>query len=388
MKKIRLKYQGSPLEPPKVPPSILKQKGKKLMFDDDLDVHQSDEVSQDTMLATHGEETLSDRYITDLEWTMQYVDSSKKVVLITARNKGPGQLVKERPPFGYGRILKLDYEEPDSDNLVILIECTKGLRKVWVNENLFVKESCGPESFRLAIEQSNNLITTLRPYIQGHVSLKEHSPSPVKAAPKKVHVHSRPARKKVTKLSESEASSSTDDEEATTTPGAELSSGVLSSDQNKIRREIIQKKLVRKGQVFNLPITHIHRPPVDEKTGRRPLEIREPHKLHVQNLKKKMKINPHATVVPFIVMVDPDECACLEDFDVRKHDQYNYFVIGGSHSAEARRQLVREHPTTYFFRYAECKIYVSLTMDEAKLLAWDHNNDNDYRQKMSSIERI
>ena len=27
-------------------------------------------------------------------------------------------------------------------------------------------------------------------------------------------------------------------------------------------------------------------------------------------------------------------------------------------------------------------------MDEAKLLAWDHNNDNDYRQKMSSIERV
>ena len=36
----------------------------------------------------------------------------------------------------------------------------------------------------------------------------------------------------------------------------------------------------------------------------------------------------------------------------------------------------------------ECKIYVGLTTKEAKLLAWDHNNDNDYRQKMSSIERI
>ena len=71
---------------------------------------------------------------------------------------------------------------------------------------------------------------------------------------------------------------------------------------------------------------------------------------------------------------------------MRKHDSYNYYVIGGSHSAEARRQLVREHPTTYFFKYVECKIYVSLTTDEAKLLAWDHNND--YRQKMSSIERI
>ena len=101
-----------------------------------------------------------------------------------------------------------------------------------------------------------------------------------------------------------------------------------------------------------------------------------------------MKINPHATVVPFIVLVDPDECDKVEKFDIRRHDQYNYFVMGGSHSAEARRQLIKEHPTTYFFKYAECKIYIGLTVEEAKLLAWDHNNDNDYRQKMSSIERI
>ena len=42
--------------------------------------------------------------------------------------------------------------------------------------------------------------------------------------------------------------------------------------------------------------------------------------MHVQNLKKKMKINPHATVVPFIVMVDLEECETIEDFDIRKHD--------------------------------------------------------------------
>ena len=118
------------------------------------------------------------------------------------------------------------------------------------------------------------------------------------------------------------------------------------------------------------------------------MEIRETNKLHVQNLKKKMKINPHATVVPFIVMVDPDECSKLEDFNVRKHNQYNYFVIGGSHSVEARKQLVREHPTTFFFKYVECKIYVGLTTKETKLLAWDHNNNNDYWQKMSSLEHI
>ena len=94
------------------------------------------------------------------------------------------------------------------------------------------------------------------------------------------------------------------------------------------------------------------------------------------------------TVVPFIVMVAPKECSTIEDFDVRKHDQYNYFVIGGSHSVEVRQQLVREHPTTFFFKYTECKIYVGLTTEEAKLMEWNHNNDNDYWQKMSSIEQI
>ena len=83
----------------------------------------------------------------------------------------------------------------------------------------------------------------------------------------------------------------------------------------------MQKKLVRKGLVFNLHITHIHRLPIDARTRRRTLEIREPHKLHTQNLKNKMKINPNATVMPFIIMVDPVECATIEEFDVRKLDQ-------------------------------------------------------------------
>ena len=72
-------------------------------------------------------------------------------------------------------------------------------------------------------------------------------------------------------------------------------------------------------------------------------------------------------------MVDSEECANIEAFDVRRHDQYTYFVIGGSHSAEAQRQLVNEHPTTYLFNYAKCEIYVALKTEEAKVLAWDHN---------------
>ena len=141
--------------------------------------------------------------------------------------------------------------------------------------------------FKFTIETTDNLIATLRPYIQGHVNLREASPSQQITTPKKIVSQSRSARKKVKKMSESEDSISIDEEDNHSTPGVELASGVLSSYQNKIRREIVQKKLVRKGQVLNSPITHMHQPPLDVKGGRRPLEIREPHKMHVQNLKKR-----------------------------------------------------------------------------------------------------
>ena len=47
-----------------------------------------------------------------------------------------------------------------------------------------------------------------------------------------------------------------------------------------------------------------------------------------------MKINSHATVVPFLVMVDPDQCSTVADFKYSSVDDYTYYVIGGSHSTE------------------------------------------------------
>ena len=41
------------------------------------------------------------------------------------------------------------------------------------------------------------------------------------------------------------------------TLGGQISSSVLTSKQNKIRENIAKKKLVRKGQLFHLPITSI-----------------------------------------------------------------------------------------------------------------------------------
>ena len=49
---------------------------------------------------------------------------------------------------------------------------------MYVSEDQLVKESRGLKSFKFAIETTDNLITTVRPYIQGHVNLREASPSP------------------------------------------------------------------------------------------------------------------------------------------------------------------------------------------------------------------
>ena len=101
MRVIRIKYKSSPLESNKVPPHTHKHKGRQLVFEADVMGQSSDEVSQDKIVVAHGGEPLADRDISEYEWATQYVDSNKKVVLLTTRNKGRGQLTKDRP-FNYG----------------------------------------------------------------------------------------------------------------------------------------------------------------------------------------------------------------------------------------------------------------------------------------------
>ena len=211
------------------------KRGKKRLFNAETKSQPSDEVCQKKMLAAPGGEDLLDRDLTDNEWCMQYVDSKKKVMLYTAKKKGDDHLEKDTP-FMYGRILRFDYEDSDSLNILVMIDCSKGVRKVYLSEDRLVKKCCGPESFKLDLESSQNLIVTLRPYIQGHITLRDASPSPVKAPKKVSKVQSRLGKKKMTKMSDSESSSSRDDEETQVMPGAELASGLLSVKQNKIRR--------------------------------------------------------------------------------------------------------------------------------------------------------
>ena len=112
----KVSHQIKPTRKESVPPNKANKERKKptrLNFEDDITGAPSDELSQKTVMGATGGETLPNRDITDYEWAMQYIDSNKKVVLVTTRNKGSGQIGKERP-FMYGRLLRLDYEDSDS----------------------------------------------------------------------------------------------------------------------------------------------------------------------------------------------------------------------------------------------------------------------------------
>ena len=104
----KIEFRSSPTEKTTRKEVAPSKKPTRLVFEDELTGAPSNEVSQKTLLGAEGGETLLDRDITDYGWAMHYIDSNKRVVLVMARNKGHGQLAKERP-FSYGRLLRLDY---------------------------------------------------------------------------------------------------------------------------------------------------------------------------------------------------------------------------------------------------------------------------------------
>jgi hypothetical protein len=66
-------------------------------------------------------------------------------------------------------------------------------------------------------------------------------------------------------------------------------------------------------------------------------------------------------VVDYLVLVDPMEVTRKEEFDRSNTFYYKYYVIGGNHSAEARRELMQEYPNNPLFETTKCIIYVGLT---------------------------
>jgi hypothetical protein len=328
--KVKLTFKGSPIgQQSKQMPMSSSESSKRVLF---KELSQALRPSQRTVeRISHGPKDM-----TQFEWSLRYQEQASRFILILGMVMGDG-VIKSDHVFSYGRVFRVDYEDDNSPNLIMKLETSKDERNITLSEGKLVLTSCEPLELGRMLSKSDNIIRTLHPFMSGHVAFEDdynteddkvlgsESPlmeSPPPRIPKKSRtqkVQNKPKKKQQKEASSSNTEESEPNNVPATdviTPGGELSSGIIASEQNTIRWQIIKSKLVKNGHIFTLPITIIKWPLVDPSIGRRTLEISEHHNLHVQNLKKKMKINPHATVVPFLVMVDPAQCEDVDDFDI------------------------------------------------------------------------
>ena len=106
----------------------------------------------------------------------------------------------------------------------------------------------------------NNLLVALQPYVTREMMGGE-AQTPPKKSRKTNPVHKKYNKRPRPDEDDEEVLEFVEEEEEhqvdVMAPGGQLSSGVLTSEQNKIRENSVKTKLVRKGQLFHLPITSI-----------------------------------------------------------------------------------------------------------------------------------
>ena len=141
------------------------------------------------------------------------------------------------------------------------------------------------------------------------------------------------------------------------TPGADLEDGIMKTTQNAIWNRTRTTKLVDDDHTFQLNVKQLYK----TTEGKEKYQIRKPHHLHIHNLKELIMYNPYAhVVIDYLVLFDPMEVPTREEFDRSKCFNYKYYVIGGNHSAETRRELMQEYPNNPPFETVKCIIYVGL----------------------------
>ena len=102
------------------------------------------------------------------EWSLAYSEENGVLLLIMAKSEGKGKL-EQGKMFTYGRMRNVDYEDSESNNLILDVQTTAGKRRVVVDETNLVVDYCTWKVLRNDIKTKNNLIVALRPYLSGEL---------------------------------------------------------------------------------------------------------------------------------------------------------------------------------------------------------------------------
>jgi hypothetical protein len=142
-------------------------------------------------------------------------------------------------------------------------------------------------------------------------------------------------------------------------------------------------------EIIIIDIGNLYRPVREGQDQLRPYQLRPVQKYFLEQLKKRMEtIGVSQATVPFVLLVDPLQCAKRKKFQMDKTNQYKYYMIGENHFTCARMDLFKANFHFDSLRRRQAWIFPDVTIQEARALAWRHNVDNEFRSKMTTIQRI
>ena len=73
------------------------------------------------------------KYFPKVEWRLAYSEENGVLLLIMAKLEGKGKL-EQGKMFIYGRMRSVDYEDSESNNLILDVQTTAGKRRVVVDK--------------------------------------------------------------------------------------------------------------------------------------------------------------------------------------------------------------------------------------------------------------
>lgn len=163
----------------------------------------------------------------------------------------------------------------------------------------------------------------------------------------------------------------------------------LSSEARAKYQEDLTERCAVQENTMTVDIGQLHKPVRDSKQALWVYQVRPIQQYFLSELTKRMKNNgPSPITQPFVLLVDPKECATREQWDFRRKDSYHYYVIGGNHSACAKADLAMLQPNNRQYRRVVAFIFAGLTIQEARNLAWCQNIDSEFRSQMTNIQRL
>jgi hypothetical protein len=137
-KRVKLKFKGSSIgQQSKQMHMATCDSSKRVSFEE---LSQTLKPSQRPIkLVSHG---LKD--MTQFEWSLCYQEQVSRLILILGKVTGDGVIKSDLHVFSYGRVLRLDYEDDNSLNLIMKLETSKGKRNITLSMGKLVLTFCEP----------------------------------------------------------------------------------------------------------------------------------------------------------------------------------------------------------------------------------------------------